>query len=119
MIYPQEIEVWYILPAIRRELSKSLIKRGLSQKEIASKLGITESAISQYIKEKRANLINFDGETKKSIQESAKRIMNNGNVMKEVTKINNLMKKNKFICKVHHNYDKSLPETCDICIYEK
>ena len=119
MIYPQEIEVWYILPAIRRELTRSLIKQGLTQKEIASKLGITESAISQYIKEKRANLINFESDIKKSIQESAKRIIKNGNVMKEVTKINNLMKKNKFICKVHHNYDKSLPETCDICIYEK
>ena len=119
MIYPQEIEVWYILPAIRRELAKSLIKYGLTQKEIASKLGITESAISQYIKEKRAKSINFDNDIKKSIQESAKGIIKNGNVMKEVAKISNLIKKNKFICKVHHNYDKSLPENCDVCLYEK
>ncbi len=119
MIYPQEIEVWYILPSIRKELTKSLLKQGLTQKEISLKLGITESAISQYLKEKRANSIKFEDDIKKAIEKAAKRISLKGNVMKEITKINNMMRKNKFICKVHHMYDKNLPENCDVCIYEK
>jgi predicted transcriptional regulator len=119
MIYPQEIEVWYILPSIRKELAKSLVNQGLTQKEISKKLGITESAVSQYLKQKRANEIIFDDKINKSIERAAKKIMTNGNVMKEIEKINNIMRKNKFICKIHHKYDDSLPKNCDICIYEK
>ena len=119
MIYPQEIEVWYILPAIRKELAKELLKYNLNQKEVALKLGITEAAVSQYLKEKRANTINLDENIKKTIERAAKRISVKGNVMKEVARISYLMKKNKFICKIHHQYDSSLPENCDVCIYEK
>lgn len=119
MIYPQEIEVWYILPSIRKELAKEMINLGLSQKDIALKLGITEAAISQYLKDKRASNIKFENDVKKAIDRAAKRLTKNNNVMKEIEKINHLMRKNKFICKIHHKYDPSLPKNCDICIYEK
>ena len=119
MIYPQEIEVWYILPAIRREISKSLVKNGLTQKNIALRLGITESAVSQYLKEKRASEIKFDDNVLDAIKKSSKKIAKNENVMKEIERIIHLMKKTKFICKIHHRYDHSLPENCDNCIYEK
>ena len=49
-LMPQEIEVWYIIPAVRRELAKSMVKIGLKQKQIAVTLGITEAAVSQYLK---------------------------------------------------------------------
>jgi len=52
-LLPQEIEVWYLIPVLRKELSVSLKKKGLSQKEIADLLGLTPAAVSQYIKEKR------------------------------------------------------------------
>ena len=119
MIYPQEIEVWYVLPSIRKELAKSLLNNGLSQKEIALKLSITESAVSQYLKDKRASSIKFEDDVKKAIDRAAKRLVKNNNVMKEIERISYLMKKNKFICKIHHKYDSSLPENCDVCIYEK
>jgi len=119
MIYPQEIEVWYVLPAIRKEISKELLKQGLTQKEIALKLGLTESAISQYLKEKRANSIEFDKEIKKSIETAAKRIIKNNHSMKEIERIIHKMRKNRVLCEIHHKYDKNLPEHCDICLYEK
>lgn len=64
---PQEVEVWYVLPAIRRELAKVMktktIKREndegkmmdhkITQKEIARMLGVTEPAITQYLLEKK------------------------------------------------------------------
>jgi len=54
--HPQEVEVWYVIPAIKRELSKSMMKdNGLSQKNVATLLGVTEAAVSQYINSKRAN----------------------------------------------------------------
>ncbi len=119
MIYPQEIEVWYLLPAIRRELSKFLVNDGLTQREIASKLGITEAAVSQYLKEKRGNEVSFDEKMKNYIRISSKRIILKGEVMKEVEKIISFMRKTRFICGIHHKYDSSLPKNCEICIYEK
>jgi ribose 5-phosphate isomerase len=46
---PIEIEYWYVLPVLRRELAKSLKEIGqLKQKEIAKILGMSESAVRQY-----------------------------------------------------------------------
>lgn len=64
---PQEVEVWYVLPAIRRELAKAMKKKTISrlnedgemvehkitQKEIARMLGVTEPAITQYLLKKK------------------------------------------------------------------
>ena len=119
MIYPQEIEVWYVLPAIRREFAKSLVYQGLSQKEVSLKLGITEAAISQYLKDKRASEIELEPFIKKAIERAAKKIIKQGNIMKEIERISYLMKKNKNLCEIHHKYDKDLPKHCDICLYEK
>ena len=58
---PQELEVWIVLPAIRKELAKVLVSEyHLSQRNAASAIGVTESAVSQYFKEKRGNDIVFD-----------------------------------------------------------
>ncbi|MBA3044390.1 helix-turn-helix domain-containing protein, partial [archaeon] len=51
MKMPCEVIIWYILPGIRREITKSLLKNGLSQREVAKKLGITDAAVSQYLSE--------------------------------------------------------------------
>ena len=57
---PQEVELWYLIPALRREIAKILVKDyDLSQVEIAKILKITESAVSQYLKEKRGNELKF------------------------------------------------------------
>jgi len=64
---PQEVEVWYVLPAIRRELAKVMktkviervnddgqkIDHKITQKEIARMLGVTEPAITQYLLKKK------------------------------------------------------------------
>ncbi|MFW9962718.1 MAG: transcriptional regulator [Candidatus Sifarchaeia archaeon] len=64
---PQEVEVWYVLPAIRRELAKvmktkvvsrqdedgKMVDHKITQKEIARMLGVTEPAITQYLLKKK------------------------------------------------------------------
>jgi predicted transcriptional regulator len=64
---PQEVEVWYVLPAIRRELAKvmktkvvqrtnkegEMKEHKITQKEIAKMLGVTEPAITQYLLKKK------------------------------------------------------------------
>ena len=50
----QELEVWYILPAIRKAFAIEMIRQGIPQKRIAVLLGVTSAAISQYKNDKRA-----------------------------------------------------------------
>jgi len=71
---PCETGVWYLLPMLRAELAKELLKLGLTQKEVSEKLGITQAAVSQYISKKRGRNIKLDKKSKKSIIEIAKKI---------------------------------------------
>jgi predicted transcriptional regulator len=59
MMLPQEIEVWYVLPAIRSEMCKELIGKGLTQRKTAALFGLTEAAVSQYLTNKRAGKVAF------------------------------------------------------------
>jgi len=82
-----EEAVWYTLPIIRKELARSLIKDcGLSQRKAAEKLGITESAVSQYLSKKRGDFKALNTTIRREIKESAKRIvLGDGQVMKTET----------------------------------
>ena len=55
MELPQEIELWYVIPSLRKALVTVLKKKGMKQKDIAPLLGISEPAVSQYMKDKRAS----------------------------------------------------------------
>ncbi|MBU0763173.1 MAG: helix-turn-helix domain-containing protein [Candidatus Altiarchaeota archaeon] len=55
MKLPCEDALWYTLPKIRADLAKELVSKGLSQKDVAEKLGVTPSAISQYLHKKRGD----------------------------------------------------------------
>lgn len=115
MKHPQEIEVWYILPSLRKKLAKDLVSLGMKQKEVASTLGITEAAVSQYFKSKRAKDIEFNKKIKDSIKISAQRIYRNKNsYLKEIQDISNLIKKENILCEIHKKYD-NLPKKCNIC----
>ena len=51
---PCEIVVWYVLPSIRREIAKELVEAyNMKQAEVGRLFGVTDAAISQYLKKKR------------------------------------------------------------------
>lgn len=113
---PQEIEVWYVIPGIRKELAKEMIKLGLSQREAAVRLGLRESAVSQYVHSKRGKDINFDKGTKEFIKKSAERIVNNKScAVKEIQDICKEVKRNKTLCKIHKKHA-NIPHCCGICL---
>jgi len=114
LLHPQEVEVFYLLPAIRRELTVFMKAQGKWQKEIARLLGVTEPAISQYVSEKRASDVSFPKTIKTEIKLAAKRIKNQETLYREVQRILLLCRKARLICKVHEKLGLS-PKNCTAC----
>ncbi len=118
---PCEIEYWYVIPAIRKVLSQELKELGLKQKEIAKKLSITEAAVSQYLKEKRAVGIHFNKEILIEIKKIAQKIKQSNTNQEQIRYIQTILqtiKKQGHLCKIHRTYDKNISSECDICLKE-
>ena len=110
---PQEIEIWYIIPAIRKAFAKELVKKGLKQKEIASLLGVTDAAVSQYFKSKRGCEVVFNRNIKKEISTSVEKVMKRSPVQKEIQKICRMCKRDGICCYVHKRH--GAPRDCKLC----
>lgn len=118
LVSPSEIESFYLLPTIRKELTRHLKDQGLDQKEIAKRLHITEPAVSQYVNAKRASQIIFDKKIDEEIQKSAVSIKTGASFIEESTKLLRLVKDHRFICNVCHSVNtdtKIIPHNCDVC----
>lgn len=97
---PCENIIWYGIPVVRRELAFCLINQfGLSQKEAAIKLGITPSAVSQYVSKKRGKITILDEKIINEIKLSAKRINDQGEPVlnSELCKICKILKSEGFL----------------------
>jgi len=56
MLLPSEIESKLLIPAVRAILSKELvIEKGLKEEEVARMLGITQAAVSNYLRGTRGD----------------------------------------------------------------
>jgi len=113
-LMPQEIEVRYILPSLRKEFAVALAKNKIQQKEIAKMLNITPAAVSQYLSEKRGST-KFKEEIKKEINNSTSKIIKKSSTLhKELYKISSKIKKTSTICDIHRLYD-NVPKECNFC----
>jgi predicted transcriptional regulator len=112
---PQEIEVWLILPTIRKQLALSLKEKGMKQKEIAKSLNLTEAAVSLYLNKKRGDEVKFSKDILSEINFSATQIITKKSTVRtELQKILKSIKENKFICGVCNAHTAS-EKGCDIC----
>lgn len=116
-LLPQEIQVWYILPVIRREFSRILVKeKGFTQKETAKMLSLTEGAVSQYLSSKRGNAVKFSDKIIKEVEISAERISKDPKVvLKETLRILSLDDVWRIVCEYHKNNDPHVTDGCNIC----
>ena len=111
-----EIEVWYALPAIRRKVALTMKRQGVPQQEIAKKLGIAASAVSQYITGKRGGT-ELPKELDKEFDKAAENIIKGDeqNMKKEIMRLNELLKKKRYICDIHRQHSKGVPKKCKVC----
>ena len=116
-LLPQEIQVRYVLPALRGELAKALVAdEGMSQREAAMILGMTEGAISLYLNGKRGNNVILGAELAAEVRKAAGAVMENkGALMGELIRLSNHEKALELMCRMHKE---SFPKTmkgCNIC----
>ena len=114
ILHPQEIVVWHILPALRKEIVISLKKKGFSQRKIAGILGLTESAVSQYEHKKRASSIILSSELKRQISISSDAIAKGESVLLHLNKLLSSHYVQMHICEFHHQ-NSSFPKGCREC----
>lgn len=117
VVQPQEIEAWYVLPLIRKELALAMKKEGLDQKRIAKSLGVTAAAVSQYVNNKRGNDYAIGKHLKDEFKNSAKTIVNDSSlIFAEVQRLLKLLWDEGIVCKIHR--EKSWhpdDEECGVC----
>ena len=114
LLQPQEVEVHYVLPAIRRELALAMKAQGLEQKEIAKRLFVTEPAVSQYVNNKRGNDVDLTDRAKGAIHASASRILDHQSLIREVQQLLKVMTDERITCKLHARLA-GLPDGCNVC----
>lgn len=117
MKIPCEVVVWYLLPTIRKELAKKLVENhGFSQSKVAKTFGLTDAAISQYLKNKRGENIIVTADPNYQVVEdqlnaSAKSIAEDGvDFAAEVCSICLAFKKSGILAKIYEiEFDSKLP----------
>ncbi len=112
ILHPQEIEVFYIIPSLRRALAESMAERGMKQKDIATLLGINTAAISQYRSNKRGNQVQFTAEVQTEIQKSAALIKDKLSYFRETQRLLRHIRTTNTLCQIHKQFT-AIPEGCD------
>jgi predicted transcriptional regulator len=102
---PCETIVWHVLPVIRKEFAKNLVRHhGFTQRKIALRLGISDAAVSRYIAGTRGNIVISNKKILKEIVTSSG-IIANGNkktVTQETCRICSFLKSSGFLEGIPH-----------------
>jgi len=97
-LQPQEIEVFYILPAIRRHLAMFMKLKGMKQIKIAKLLHIQKSAVSQYISKKRGSGVEFEEGVLSEISKSAAVIKDEYSLLGETQRLLRVVRSSGDLC---------------------
>jgi len=111
---PQEIEVWYIIPAIRRELARCMIAEGgMTYEKVGNILGITKAAVSQYLANKRASKIKLPPQIEPEVAKACVNIAENkSNAVKEIDRLLKIIRKKGYICRVCDTHESGALNNC-------
>ena len=109
--------VWYLIPAVSASLAKQLAREGLSQSQIAAKLGITRAAVSQYISGKRGTELRLGPKSKKRLSALARKLAKSDSGDAELSLamcgICAIARKEKVLCGLHRK--SGADKACKIC----
>jgi uncharacterized protein len=126
MLLPSEIESKLLIPAIRAILSKELVsEKGLKEEEVARLLGITQAAVSNYLRGTRGDneLISkliSQHEIMGMIKEISDDLSTNraytAKTLSKFIALCNYMRYSLIICDAHHSLESNIDEkVCEQC----
>lgn len=126
MLLPAEIETKTLIPALRAILAKKLMdKYNIQEEDISKMLGVTQAAISNYIRGTRGNpelitkLLSIK-EVSEMIDEIASNLSTNMAYtpasLSKFIGLCNYIKSSLLICDIHHNLETNIDEAvCKEC----
>ena len=126
MLLPSEIESKLLIPAVRAILSKELvIETGLKEEEVARMLGITQAAVSNYLRGTRGDneliskLMSLS-EIMSMIKEIGDDLSTNraytAKTLSKFIALCNYMRYSLIICDAHHSLERNIDEkVCEQC----
>jgi predicted transcriptional regulator len=126
MLLPSEIESKLLIPAVRAILSKELvIEKGLKEEEVARMLGITQAAVSNYLRGTRGDneliskLMSLS-EIMSMIKEISNDLSTNraytAKTLSKFIGLCNYMRYSLIICDAHHSLERNIDEkVCEQC----
>jgi len=126
MLLPSEIESKLLIPAVRAILSKDLaIEKGLKEEEVARMLGITQAAVSNYLRGTRGDneliskLMSLS-EIMSMIKEISDDLSTNraytAKTLSKFIALCNYMRYSLIICDAHHSLERNIDEkVCEQC----
>ncbi len=124
--FPCEVVIQFVLPAMRKEMVMCFKnEKKLKQREIAKILGITDAAVSQYVKGKRGAKFQFDVNAKKKIKEMCialydhyqdhKKNHTGNEFMTSACKICKELRSSKALCHLHESIGIDIGN-CEACM---
>ena len=126
MLLPSEIEAKSLIPAVRAILAKKLIKEySLKEEDAAKVLGITQAAVSNYVRGTRGDLeliskLESVREVMRMIDDIGRDLSTNKaytpSTLAKFIGLCNYMRYTLIICEVHHSIESNIDEQiCDQC----
>jgi predicted transcriptional regulator len=124
LIPPCIVVVRYILPTIRAEIARELVKRyGLRRSEASKKMGVTPAAVTQYLEglrgETASSMVKGSEEATKVVSQIAEDLVRNDASMCEVLdkmcKACRAIRSSGLLCEIHKKMLPALKgwEACD------
>ncbi len=116
---PCQIVHWHLLPAIAAELAKQLKQQHTPQSTIASILGVTPAAVSQYLKKKRGTEAILSKAVKQRIKRLALQVqqqqISDCEFILGVCSICSVARRSGDVCTAHaREFD--VGKNCDVCL---
>jgi hypothetical protein len=122
MLLPSEVEARAMIPALRALIARKLIEaHNLPQQKVANMLGVTQAAVSNYLREVRGAGISIDlsGDTLNLIDDIVHMLLDGADSVQLLEKFHDtvgLMKGKRVMCNVHQQMEPNLDiKRCHIC----
>lgn len=120
---PEEIVVERFLPTVRSLLARALVERGLTQQEVADRLGVTQAAVSGYVGETATvePLVVEDPRTRETVERIADGLaageLDEYELLAELAELVRTLEDRGPICELHEAEMPALQGLgCDLCV---